>query len=142
MSFEKFLRAVHADSAISWRTTAPYDLGNVEICRIGFAGDPVVLVQVRCRADDVSSLVPIVRQYVFFELQTAGVSNEAVMFVPSVSLVDRKRKFVDRNESSPTKGKNKMGNVNDYKFRIESAYLDHFVWETYRLGRLRQVGDL
>ena len=106
---ERFLRDTIASFASDWLTTVPYQMSGLRIEKVGFAEIPVVFVTVICPQKAVTPMVPVVRQFVFRELEAAGIENEIVEFVPTVQDQGRRRRFVDCNEHSPTKGKNKVG---------------------------------
>ena len=124
---EKLLRTAAASPAVRFGTIAPFQLGNVEIEKIGFADIPVMLVNVYCRREDITALVPIVRQHVFGELETAGFSNEIVEFTPGVA-TNQVRMFVDCNESSPSLGKRRRGNHCRFTFEIKKEHVGKFDW--------------
>ena len=132
---ERLLRELAASSGCRFGTTAPYELGPVRVRRVGFAEIPVVEVPVFCRSRDVSALVPVVRQHVFGELESALIPSRILAFVPDVS-VGRRRRFIDRNESSPTLGKTKVGEYVEFRFDIDSKHLDFFEWSNRTEGRI------
>ena len=132
---ERLLRELAASSSCRFGTTAPYELGPVRVRRIGFADIPVVEVPVYCRSKDISALVPIVRQHVFGELETALIPSRILAFRPGVS-VGRRRRFTDRNESSPTLGKTKVGEYIEFRFEIDAKHLDLFEWPNRTEGRI------
>lgn len=114
---------------MDWCTTAPFQIGDLQVERIGFAGIPVVYVMVTCPPKAVSSLVPVARQVVFRELTAAGLENEILEFAPGVQDQGRRLRFVDCNERSPTKGKNKMGRQYRFSFEIKKPFLGFFEWK-------------
>lgn len=121
-----------------WGTSAPFSLGEVFIRRIGFADIPVVGCTVI--AKDATSVVPVVRQHVFYELETQGVPNEAISCGPTVA-VRRQRMFTDANEDSPTKGKNKRGLEMEFHFEIrKEAVHKYFTWSHGR-GEVKQTRE-
>lgn len=133
-----FLKKLHANPAISWRTHAPFALSEVFFERIGFADIPVCSVEVACK--ERSGMVPIVRQFVYHELISTGLSEDAVQFTPSVCIQRQRHKFLDLNESSPTKGKNKMGMLCRFDFEIEKDYLGCFEWKGRR-GQIKRTSN-
>jgi len=135
---ERLLRQLATSSACRFGTTAPYELGPVQVRRVGFADIPVVEVPVFCRSKDVSALVPIVRQHVFAELESALIPSRILAFTPGVS-VGRRRSFTDCNESSPTLGKSKVGEYVEFRFEIDSKCLDFFEWPSRTEGRIPEV---
>jgi hypothetical protein len=114
---ESLLRQAHSSLCIRWGTTAPYAIGRVSAEKVGYAQIPSVVVTITCRDEDVSALVPIVRQRVFAELAERGWANEVIGFGPSVQR-GRRRKFRDENESSETHGRDKFGNEQRFRFDI------------------------
>lgn len=137
-SDEKILRHLAVAAAVHIGTSAPFNLGNFFVKRIGFANIPVVGMVVACRPQDTSAVVPIVRSFVYTELEGAGIPNEAVEFIPTRGETERggrQTMFVDTNESSPTKGKNKRGQLYEFRFEIKKEFIQRFVWDTWR-GKL------
>ena len=132
---ERLLRELAASSCCRFGSTAPYELGAVRVRRVGFAEIPVVEVAVFCRSKDISALVPIVRQHVYGELESALIPSRILAFVPGVS-VGRRRRFIDRNESSPTLGKTKEGEYIEFRFDIDPKHLDFFEWPSRTEGRI------
>lgn len=114
---ETLIRDISSSLCIRWGTDAPFAIGQVRAERIGYADIPCVVVTVDCRDEDVSALVPIVRQRVFGELAERGWANTVVRVAPSAQR-NRRRRFVDSNESSPSFGKNKFGNEHRFSFEI------------------------
>lgn len=129
-SNERLLRDVAASTTIRFGTTAPFQLGEVQFEKVGFAESPVAQVMVYCYQRCISALVPIVRQHVFHELETAGMSSDILEFVPRVQ-INKRRRFVDCNESSPIKGKNKVGNCCRFTFDIKPDHVKDFVWDGF-----------
>lgn len=127
MDIDNLLRHLAISQCCRFGTTAPFTLGEIQIQKVGFAQIPVIGMQVICPAAASRSMTPIVRSLVFMELETAGLTNEAVEFVPRVS-TGKYRKFVDINESSPTLGKNKMGYEYTFSFEIRPEYVKCFTW--------------
>lgn len=132
---ERLLRELATSSACRFGTTVPYELGPVLVKKVGFAAIPVVEVAVFCRSKDISALVPIVRQHVYGELESALIPSRILAFRPTVS-VGRRRKFTDRNESSPTLGKTKVGEDVEFRFEIDAKHLDFFEWPRPTEGRI------
>lgn len=112
---EELLRELHSSLCITFGTNAPFAIGRVTGERVGYASDPAVAIQVKVRDEDLSTLVPIVRQRVFAELAERGWENELIEFTPSVRR-GRLLYFVDENEASRSKGKRKRGH--DYTFHF------------------------
>jgi hypothetical protein len=131
---EPLLRGVAKSFYLSYGTNAPFQLGPVRFERIGFADIPVALVHVFCRRDAVAALVPIVRQHVYHELETAGLSSDILEFVPGAQ-VNETRMFVDCNESSPTKGKTKRGQSCRFTFDIKPECVKMLTWK----GRIGSI---
>lgn len=123
MTPEEIIRQTSKSFAVTWGTMAPFQLGGVRVGRIGFADIPVVTCTVY--AADTSSIVPTVRAYVYKELETMGLPSDGVELAPTVQR-GRRRKFVDRNESSPTLGKNKMGYELRFTFEIKREFVSVF----------------
>lgn len=116
---EELLRAVSDSLCIRFGTNAPFAIGRVIGERYGFADLKTVAIRVNVRDEDVSMVVPIVRQRVFAELGERGWENEQIEFVPTVRQERRGRYvfFVDENEESPSYGERKRGN--EYTFHFE-----------------------
>ena len=131
------LRAASASLAMDWCVNAPFQMGELQVERIGFANIPVVYVMVHCPPRAIGVIGPVVRQFVYRELATAGLQNEIVDFVPTVQSQNRRQRFVDCNEHSPTKGKNKMGGVYRFSFEIKQSCVGLFEWHG-SYGRLPQ----
>ena len=81
---------------------------------------------------------PCVRQHVFGELESALIPSRILAFVPGVS-VGRRRRFIDRNESSPTLGKTKVGEYVEFRFDIDPKHVDFFQWSSRTEGRIPQA---
>ena len=107
------LKQAHASLCIRWGTTAPFHIGTVSAEKVGFAQLPSVVVTVVCRDEDISSLVPVVRQRVYGELAERGWTPDDIGFTPSTQQ-GRRRKFVDQNEESESTGRGKFGT--EYRF--------------------------
>lgn len=137
MHSEQFLRDTAASLACDLLTDAPFQMSDLQIEKVGFAEIPVAFVTVACPAKAISALVPVVRQFVFRELAAAGIDNEIVEFTPRVESKCRRR-FVDCNEHSPTKGKNKMGRVYRFSFEIKPPFVGYFLWGGFcnRVGKI------
>lgn len=138
---ERMMRRLAVTDTVRFGTSAPFHLGAFFVKRIGFANIPVVGMVVACRPQDASAVVPIVRSFVYTELEGAGISNEAVEFVPTRGQTERGGRqtlFVDTNESSPTKGKNKRGQLYEFRFEIKKEFIQRFVWDTWR-GKLPEA---
>lgn len=124
---ERLIRDATKLHCFSFGTQAPFQLGPVEIEKIGFGDIPVVHVRVFCKREQVSSLVPVARQYIYRELETAGMSSDILEFTPRVQ-VNQVRMFTDCNESSPTKGKTKRGHSCRFSFDIKPEHVHDFEW--------------
>ncbi len=105
----------------------PLPDGRPQIEKVGFAEIPVAFVTVACPSKAISAIVPVVRQFVFRELEAAGIENEILAFIPTVQ-DERRVRFVDCNEHSPTKGKNKMGRIYRFAFEIKPPFVGYFQW--------------
>jgi hypothetical protein len=82
-------------------------------------------------------MVPVVRQFVFRELEAAGIENEILEFRPGVE--ERKRlRFVDCNEHSQSKGKNKVGQLYRFSFEIKRPFVGYFEWG----GFCKKIGQI
>jgi hypothetical protein len=135
---ERLLRKLATSSCFRFGTNAPYELGPVRVRRVGFAGIPVVEVPVYRRSRDISAIVPIVRQHVFGELESALIPSRILAFTPGVS-VGRRHRFIDRNESSLTLGKTKVGEYVEFRFEIDSKHVDLFEWPNRTEGRIPEA---
>jgi hypothetical protein len=134
---EQVLRDSAASLASDWLTEAPFQMSGLRIEKVGFAEIPVVFVMVACPPNAIPTMVPVVRQFVFRELEAAGIENEILEFRPGVE--ERKRlRFVDCNEHSQSKGKNKVGQLYRFSFEIKRPFLDYFQWGGFckRTGRI------
>ena len=112
-------------------------MGELRIEKIGFAEVPLVFVMVACPSNAITAMVPVARQFIFRELATAGIENEILEFTPTVETT-RRVKFVDCNEHSPTKGKNKMGRLHRFAFEIKPPFVGYFQWG----GFCKRVGQI
>lgn len=117
---EGLLRDMARSLCIRFGTTAPYAIGRISAERVGYAQIPCVRVNVWCRDEDLSALVPIVRQRVFGELAERGWGDEHILFVPSVRR-GRVRMFFDENESSESCGRRKRGVEYTFHFEMRRA---------------------
>jgi hypothetical protein len=113
---EELLKAMHSSLTIRWGTSAPFHIGPISGEKVGFAQDPSVVLTVICREEDLSALVPIVRQRVYGELAERGWTPDDIGFTPGTQR-NRRRKFIDQNESSDSYGKAKFGM--EYRFRFD-----------------------
>ena len=134
---EQLLRDAAASLASDWLTDSPFQMSELRVEKVGFAEIPVVFVMVACPPKAVQAMVPVVRQFVFRELEAAGIENEILEFPPSVQ-EQRRLRFVDCNEHSPTKGKNKMGQLYRFAFEIKRPFLGYFQWDGF-CGRVGQI---
>ncbi len=142
MNTEQFLRDTAASFACDLLTDAPFQMSDLQIEKLGFAEIPVAFVTVACPAKAISALVPVVRQFVFRELAAAGIDNEIVEFTPRVESKCRRR-FIDCNEHSPTKGKNKMGRIYRFSFEIRPPFVGYFLWGGFanRVGKIPELRE-
>ena len=113
---ESLFRAMSKSHAIDYGTTAPFSLGDVTCCRVGFANIPVVEVIAYCPCAD--SVVAIVRQLVYRELEGCGISSDCLAITPTVGVSSRRRKVTDRNERSPSFGRCRMLRQAVFHFEI------------------------
>lgn len=134
---DKLLADVSASTAVDFGTTAPFQLGAFSLRRVGFADIPVAELIVY--AAQRQSVVPVARQFVFREFKLAGLDPaETLRITPTVNCSSRRRRFVDCNEHSPTKGRNKMGYELKFHFEITPAGLRQTTWAEGR-GRLPEA---
>lgn len=117
-NIEDLAIAAHESLTIRFGTDAPYAFEKVRCEKIGFAGIPCVVIGVTCRGEDLDAMIPIARQRVSRELAERGWSLRDLKFVPNV-LRGRRRRFVDENETSETRGLNKFGVQHDIRFEME-----------------------
>jgi hypothetical protein len=113
------LKQAHSSLCIRFGTDAPFAIGPIRGEKVGYAQDPCVALDVTCRDEDLSALVPIVRQRVYGELAERGWGPDDVQFTP-MTLRWRRRKFRDENESSSSYGRDKFGIAYRFTFRMES----------------------
>lgn len=113
---ESLLKAMHSSLTISWGTHAPFAIGRISGEKVGYAQLPSVVLSVFCREEDMSHLVPIVRQRVYGELAERGWSPDDIGFQPGVQR-NRRRKFRDENEASDSYGRDKFGI--EFRFRFD-----------------------
>ena len=139
---EQLMRDTAASLCCDMLTDAPYQMGDLRIEKVGFAEIPVVFVTVACPREAISAIVPVARQFIFRELAAAGIENEIVEFTPTVS-TERRVRFTDCNEHSPTKGKNKMGCFCRFAFEIKRPFVGYFQWGGFckRVGKIRERGE-
>jgi hypothetical protein len=143
MDNEQLLRDTAASLSCDLLTDAPFQMSELQIEKVGFAEIPVAFVTVACPPKAISTLVPIVRQFVYRELAAAGIENEILAFVPRVQDQGRRHRFVDCNEHSPTKGKNKVGRIYRFAFEIKRPFLGYFLWGGFcnRVGQMPERGE-
>jgi hypothetical protein len=134
---EELLRGVAASLCSDWLTDAPFQMSELRVEKVGFAEIPVAFVMVACSPKAIPAMVPVVRQFIFRELEAAGIENEILEFTPTVQEQKRLR-FVDCNEHSPSKGKNKMGRLYRFAFEIKRPFLGYFRWD----GFCKRVGQI
>ena len=134
---EQLLRDAAASLCCDLLTNAPFQMGELQIEKVGFAKIPVAFVTIACPPKAVSAIVPVARQFIFRELEAAGIENEILVFTPTVQ-EQRRVRFVDCNEHSPTKGKNKMGRFYHFAFEIKRPFVGHFQWS----GFCKRVGQI
>ena len=137
MDTEQILRDTAASLSCDLLTDAPYQMSDLIIEKVGFAEIPVAYVNVACPPKAIPALVPVIRQFVFRELAAAGIENEILAFTPTVQDQAR-RKFVDCNEHSPTKGKNRVGRIYRFAFEIKPPFAGYFLWG----GFCKRVGQI
>jgi len=135
---EQLLRESAASLCSDWLTDMPFQMGELRIEKVGFAEIPIVFVMVSCPSKAVKAMVPVVRQFVFRELEAAGIENEIVEFSPTVQDQGRRQRFVDCNEHSPTKGRNKVGRQYRFAFGIKPPFMGFFHWSGFcnRIGQI------
>ena len=140
MDNEQLLRDSAASFCCDLLTDAPYEMGDLQIEKVGFAEIPVVFVTVACPPKAISSIVPVVRQFVYREIKAAGIENEISGFVPRVQ-DQRRGRFVDCNEHSRSKGKNKMGIFYRFAFEIKPPFVGYFLWGGFcnRVGKIPEL---
>ena len=134
---EQILRGTAVSLCCDLLTDAPFQMSDLQIEKVGFAEIPVVFVTVACPAKAISAIVPVARQFVFRELEAAGIENEIVEFTPRVQ-EQRRGRFVDCNEHSRTKGKNKVGRFYRFSFEIKRPFVGYFQWS----GFCKRVGQI
>ncbi len=134
---EQILRGTAGSLCCDLLTDAPYQMGDLQIEKVGFAEIPVVFVTVACPARAILAIVPVARQFIFRELEAAGIDNEIVEFTPMVQ-EQRRGRFVDCNEHSPTKGTLKVGRFYRLSFEIKRPFVGYFQWS----GFCKRVGQI
>ena len=134
---EQLLRDTAASLCCDMLTDAPFQMGELQIEKVGFAEIPVAFVIVACPPKAVSAIVPVARQFIYRELAAAGIENEILAFTPTVQ-EQRRVRFVDCNEHSPSKGKNKIGRFYRFAFEIKPPLMGFFYWGGFcnRVGRI------
>ena len=134
---EQLLRDTAASLCCDMLCDAPFQMGELQIEKVGFAEIPVAVVTIACPPKAIAAIVPVARQFIFRELEVAGIENEILAFTPTVE-EQRRVRFVDCNEHSPTKGKNKMGRYYRFTFEIKRPFLGYFQWSGpgNRLGKI------
>lgn len=113
------LKTMHSSLCITFATDAPYSIGGISGERVGYAQDPCVVLTVVCRDEDLSALVPVVRQRLYGELAERGWTPDNVAFTPSTQR-NRRRKFRDGNERSASFGRDKFGMEYRFTFLMDS----------------------
>ena len=134
---EQLVRDSSASLVCDWLTTEPFQMGELRIEKVGFGKIPVVFVMVSCPPKAMRAMVPVVRQFIYRELAAAGIENEIVEFTPLVQDQGRKR-FVDCNSHSPTKGKAKVGRSYRFALEIKPPFTGFFYWG----GFCNRVGSI
>lgn len=109
---------MHTSLAIRFGTSAPFAIGRISAEMVGYARLPSVVLSVCCREEDLSSMVPIVRQRVYGELAERGWTADDIGFQPMVTR-GRRRKYRDENESSESYGRDKFGVEHRFRFDME-----------------------
>ena len=142
MDNEQFLRDSAASLCCDMLTDAPFQMSDLQIEKVGFAEIPVVFVTIAYTPKAIPSIVPVVRQFVYRELEAAGIENEILAFTPSVQGHGR-AKFVDCNEHSRSKGKNKMGIFYRFAFEIKPPFAGYFLWGGFcnRVGKIPELRE-
>ena len=84
MEMDELLRGVAASLSCDWLTDAPFQMSELRVEKVGFAQIPIVFVMVACPPKAIAAMVPVVRQFVFRELEAAGIENEILEFTPGV----------------------------------------------------------
>jgi hypothetical protein len=115
----ELLKQIHSSLCIRFGTQAPYEIGKIRAERVGFASIPTVTFDVSCRQEDVSSLVPILRQRMYGELAERGWTPDDVEFSPTVGGSYRGRMFVDQNEESESFGRKKKGVRLEFRWEMK-----------------------
>jgi hypothetical protein len=135
---ENLMRGVHASFFIEIGTNAPYAMSEVSFRKIGFADFKVAEVTIISTADT-GSVTMLARQAVYRELESCGISNQAVEFTPTVQVSSKRQKFVDTNSRSVTLGQGKMGHSMIFHFEINKVYSHCFEFCGSR-GKIRNAG--
>ena len=117
---EQLLRDMAASLCCDMLTDAPFQMGELQIEKVGFAEIPVAFVIVACPPKAVSAIVPVARQFIYRELAATGVENEILAFTPTVQ-EQRRVRFVDCNEHSPSKGREQNGATVSVRLRDQAA---------------------
>ena len=82
MTIEQLVRDMAASLGSDWLTETPFQMGELRIEKVGFAEVPLVFVMVACPANAITAMVPVVRQFVFRELEAARIENRIVEITP------------------------------------------------------------
>lgn len=131
MNHEELIRLMASSRGITMGTDAPYDFANLRIEKVGFADIPRVAVDVYCRPEDLSAIIPSARQVVYRWLEENEMTNEAVRLSPFVGR-HRIKMFVDANPRSRTRGKRKRGLHHTVGFDIDRNFVGLFNWQGSR----------
>ena len=126
---EKLARSLAVSSDVNWSTNAPFEIvGDLIIKKEGFANIPRVGITIACK--DFRDLVTLSRQFVYREIEEAGIPNEALGFTPTIGTENRSKRYLfnDCNESSPTLGKRKYGFLYLFNFEINKEFVGRFEW--------------
>lgn len=137
---EQLLRDTAASLCSDWLTEVPFQMSELRVEKVGFAEVPLAFVMVACPPAAITAMVPVVRQFIFRELEASGIENGILDFIPTVQ--DHKRcRFVDCNEHSSTTGKNKVGRLHRFAFKIKQPFVGYFRWGGFcnRVGTIPEA---
>ena len=129
-SDEKRLRFWSSTGILKFGTTAPFRIEpELQVRKIGFADIPAILQHLYTKPEGLAGLVPVLRDRVFAWLKQHRISDEAVGFHPTISLLQRNRLFVDENPDSRSCGKRKRGVYCRCWFEIRPGWTGRFRWD-------------
>ena len=135
--WEPLLRGMHRLSVPFFGSDAPRALGEPRLVKVGYAKIPMLQIEVSCRRDDMQGLLPTVRHRAFAFIAAHDVSDEHLLFVPSVMLCDeRRRAFTDQF------GNRRFGQRYTVSFDLSGMLTSAIYWTWTGHGTLPTTSEL